>query len=250
MSAEAPKSLTLFEHLAELRQRLIMSIWGILAGFVICHNIDQQLFAIIRAPIEPYLPAGGLVFTAPMDKFVAHLKIAFFGGVILACPWWIYQVWQFVAPGLYKREKKLAAGFIATGTFLFLVGVAFTYFIVFPMAFKFLMTYGGDLDKPMITIDQYLSFFVVTTLVFGVSFELPLVLVTLGMLGIVSQKFLRTYRRYAIVGLSGVAAIVTPPDLLSMVLMLVPMVLLYEISVILVGLVEKKSAEPAGDEAA
>jgi sec-independent protein translocase protein TatC len=230
------KEQSLTEHLTELRVRVIYSLWGILVGFIICYNFTDVMFDWVRKPIQPYLQTGGLVFTAPMDKFIAHLKLAFFGGLVLACPFWVYQLWKFVAPGLYQKEKKYSIGFIFAGSVLFLTGVAFTYFIVFPMAFKFLMTYGGDVDKPMITIQQYMSFFLMTSLMFGASFELPVVLVILGMLGVVNQKFLREKRRYAIMSMAVLSAVITPPDLLSMVLMLVPLVILYEISIIFVGI--------------
>ncbi|GIL17143.1 MAG: sec-independent protein translocase protein TatC [Oligoflexia bacterium] len=245
-SEQDQHSQSLIEHLTELRIRLKNALFGALVGMIACYNFTEDIFNIIRSPIQPYLKGGGLVFTAPMDKFIAHLKIAFFGGVILACPWIIYQAWKFVAPGLYQKEKKYALGFIFSGTVLFLLGVAFSYFLVFPMAFEFLMNYGGSIDTPMITIDQYLSFIVTTSIMFGVSFELPLVLTILGMLGVIDQRFLREKRRYAIVGLAGLSAVFTPPDLLSMVLMLVPMVALYEISVIIVGFFEKKKALAVG----
>lgn len=246
MSEELTASQTLIGHLTELRFRLIRSLIGIFLGFVLCYNFTTEIFNVIRAPIVPYLPAGGLVFTGIMDKFMAHLKIALFGGILLACPWWLYQVWKFVAPGLYQKEKRVALGFIVSGTVLFVAGVCFAYFIVFPMAFKFLMAYGGDIDKPMITIDQYLSFFLVTGSMFGFSFELPLILVTLGLLGVIDQKFLKTKRRYAMVILSAAAAIMTPPDPMSMIIMLVPMVLLYEVSVFFVGFFERRQARANG----
>jgi len=240
MSEEKRQYLT--EHLVELRERLVRVVWIVLAGTIACWSISEKLFSIIRTPIAPYLPAQGLVYTAPMDKFMAFLKLSFLGGVILTAPIWLYQVWGFVSPGLYNKEKKYAAGFIFSGSFLMLLGTLFSYFVVFPMAFKFLMTFGGTADQPMITIDHYLSFVITTTLAFGFAFELPLILVILGLMGIVSQSFLREKRRYAIVGLAAVAAIITPPDLLSMVLMLVPLWLLYEISILLVGFFEKKRA--------
>ncbi len=231
---------SMIEHLVELRDRLIKILYGVLAGMIACWSVSEKIFDVIRAPIAKYLPSGGLYFTAPMDKFLAHIRISLFAGVILSSPFWIYQIWKFVAPGLYSKEKKYAVGFIFSGTALFSLGVSFAYFIVFPMAFKFLMTFGGTADKPMITIDHYLSFVTTTALAFGASFELPLILVILGMMDLISQQTLKEKRRYAIVGLAVLSAILTPPDLLSMLMMLVPMILLYELSVILVGFFERK----------
>ena len=223
------------EHLIELRQRLIKAAYGVLAGTILAWNFSEKIFNILREPIQPYLPQGGLVFTAPMDKFTAHIKISLLAGVLMSSPFWLWQIWKFIAPGLYNKEKNLAAGFIFSGTALFAIGVSFAYFIVFPMAFKFLMTFGGDIDKPLITIEHYLSFVATTSVAFGVAFEMPLILVILSMMGIIDQDFLKTKRRYAILILAIVSAILTPPDLMSMLMMFVPMLVLYEASVLLVG---------------
>lgn len=231
---------SLTEHLADLRQRIVNSLLGIFLVTGLSYAYSDIIFNAIRQPISPYLPTGGLFFSAPADKFLVHLKLSLVCGVIFSCPIWLSQIWLFVAPGLYKNERRYAAGFIFAGSFLFLLGVAFAYFGVLPMAFEFLLNYGGDQDKPMIMMDSYLSFFTQMCLIFGAAFELPLVLVVLGMLGIVSQKFLRKNRRYAIVILSILAAIITPPDVYSMLMMLVPLVGLFEISIILVGFFEKK----------
>ncbi|MDG0814979.1 twin-arginine translocase subunit TatC [Bdellovibrio svalbardensis] len=236
------KGQSLFEHLGELRTRLVYCAYILVIATGICYGFSEHIFNFIRAPIQPYLPNGGLIYTGPLDKFVAHIKIAFVCGIIISCPLWLYQVWKFVAPGLYSNERKYTIGFIFSGTALFLLGAAFSYWVVLPMAFHFLMNFGGNIDKPMISIDQYLGFFTQMCLMFGVSFELPLVIAILGMMGIVSHKFLTEKRRYAIMGLAIASAIITPPDLMSMIMMLIPMVGLYELGVFVVGIVEKKRA--------
>lgn len=230
----------LVEHLAELRTRLFYSLIFVVIATFACFHVAGEIFDYLRQPIQPYLPQGGLIYTGPIDKFMAYVKIAIVSGVIVSCPMWLWQAWQFVAPGLYRKERKYGIAFITFGTVLFLGGVAFSYLVVLPMAFKFLMTFGGEVDKPMIAIDSYLSFVSQITLVFGLSFELPLILSILGMAGLVSSRFLREKRRYAVMLLATIAAVVTPPDLLSMVLMLGPMWLLYEFSIVLVYFIEKK----------
>lgn len=231
------QSQTIVEHLTELRIRVVRALWGIILGFGICYYFNEQLMDIIRQPIQPFLPnsGGGLVFLGVMDKFVAGLKVALLGGVIMSCPWWLYQVWKFVSPGLYEKERKYAVGFISFGSIMFLMGVSFAYFLVYPAAFKFLLSFGGTKDTPMITLSEYLSFFVTTTLVFGAAFELPLIMMILGLVGIIDEKMLRSKRRYAIVILAVISAVLTPPDALSMFMLLIPLTILYELSIFLVA---------------
>jgi sec-independent protein translocase protein TatC len=237
-----PGSMGLVQHIAELRFRLTRAAIFIVIGTCVCWGFSEHIFNIIREPIAPYLPSGGLVFTGPIDKFMAHIKLAFIAGMILSAPLWLYQLWKFISPALYKNEKKFAAGFILFGTFQFILGVLFCYFIVFPMAFKFLMTFGGDTDKPMITIDSYLGFFTQTAVIFGLTFEMPVVITFLGVMGIISQEFLKKNRRYAVVAMAVVSAIAAPPDALSMILLLVPLWVMYELSIVLVGLFGKKKS--------
>jgi len=232
---------TFIEHLVDLRTCIIRSAWIIIIGFAICVYFSDKIFDVIRAPIAPYLggSGGGLVFTAPVDKFMSYLKVSFLAGALLTCPAWLYQVWLFVAPGLYKKEKKMAVYFIFFGSSLFALGVLFVYKIVYLMAFKYLLTFGSTVDRPMITITEYLSFFITTTLIFGLAFEMPLILAVLASLGVIDDKLLRAKRRLAYMIIAVIAAVITPPDAISMLSMLGPMFLLYEGSILIVARIVK-----------
>lgn len=231
---------TLTDHLSELRDRLIRSAWGILIMMVVAWNFADRILEAMIEPVKAYLPNGKLVFLSPTDMFMAHIKIAAMAGIILSCPIWIYQLWKFVSPGLYAHEKKYSVLFIFSGIALFLTGCSFCFFFVLPAALHFLLTFGSSVGQAMITLSEYLSFFVTMILVFGASFEMPLVIVVLGLFGIVDQKFLREKRRYAIVILAIVAAIVTPPDIMSMLMLLVPLWVLYEASILVVGVTGRR----------
>lgn len=241
--ADNDKNMSLIEHISELRFRVTRMAYGILIAMIACWGFSERIFNFLREPIQKYLVGGGLVFTAPMDKFMAHIKISFVLGLMLSAPYWLYQLWSFIAPALYKKERNIAIGFIFFGTTQFIMGILFSYFIVLPMAFQFLMTFGGEIDKPMITIDHYLGFVTHTSIVFGLCFQMPVIISLFGFLGIVSKRFLIEKRRYAVVGIAAISAIAAPPDALSMILLLVPMWLLYELSILLVGFFEKHKTE-------
>lgn len=229
------------EHLAELRKRILYSLYGLMVAFGACYYFSAELFDFVRQPIQPYLPTNGLVFTGVMDKFVAHIKLSAIAATLVTCPFWLYQAWKFVEPGLYVKEKKYATIFIFSGSVLFVGGALFAYYIVYPLAFDFLMKFGGTTDQPLITIDQYMDFFLLSSFVFGFTFELPLILIILALLGIIDSQFLREKRRYAYVILAIVSAVITPPDVLSMTLLLIPMMILYELSAIII----RKLAKPS-----
>jgi sec-independent protein translocase protein TatC len=248
VSPETEQAQSLTDHLTELRDRLVKSIWAIALCSVAAWFFKKQIFLFLSAPIEGGLKEGSLVYTGPVDMFVVYIKIAVVTGVAASCPVWLYQIWRFVAPGLYSHEKKYSVAFIFSGTALFLIGVSFAYYLVLPTGLHFLLDLQPDPAttkiRAMIDITKYLSFLTTTALVFGLAFELPLALVLLGLMGIIDQKFLREKRRFAIVVLAAVSAVVTPPDALSMMMLLVPLYFLYELSIIVVGLLVRKPALP------
>jgi len=242
-TAEELPEQTLVDHLRELRKRLVYSTLGIIVMGALCWLFKEDLFDLIRKPIEPFLSTDqkGLVYTGLMENFLAYVKISLLGGVILSCPFWLYHLWRFLSPALYKNEKKYGLAFIFSGTVLFISGVSFVYYLVYPIAFEFLLSFGQGQDQALITVNEYLSFFIKTTFLFGLAFEIPLILSLLGLLGIINAEFLASNRRYAFLFLAFASALMTPPDPLSMLMMACPMVLLYEISIVSIRLLVKPS---------
>ena len=223
----------LIDHLVELRARLLRGIAGLLLLFVALLPFANRLYAWLAAPLLAKLPAGGqLIAVEVASPFFAPLKLAFFVAVVLAMPWLLYQAWAFVAPGLYAREKRLAVPLLVSALALFYAGCAFAFFLVLPTVFGFLAQVTPEGVAMMTDINAYLDFVLVIFLAFGLSFELPVALVILALLGWVTPAQLREWRGYAIVGIFVVAAIVTPPDVVSQLLLAVPMVLLYELGIV------------------
>ena len=230
-------------HFAELRHRLLKSFISVLIAFLLCWFFSSEILDFFRKPIQPFLKntSGGLIFTAPMDQFLAHIKVSVFTAVCLSSPYWILQFWFFISPGLYKTEKKLFLFFWLFGTALFLLGTGFAYFIVFPLVFQVLLFFGNGVDQPMITINNYLSFLVQTIVVFGLIFEMPLILLFLNRIDFLSVDILKKYRKQALLILAVVSAFISPPDVLSMFLLLLPLVGLYEFSIFLLIVFKKFS---------
>ena len=242
------------DHLRELRERLIKILlsWG--AGFALGWLFAGEILEIIARPTAPYLEGTGgkLIFTGPMEKFLAYMKVSFFAGLFLSCPYWLFQIWRFVAPGLYREEKKSAALFVSAGTALFFAGAVFSYQAVCPLTFKFLMTFGGEGEVPFISLKEYTAFFFRTTLIFSLVFEAPLVMVFLTETGLVSVRALEKSRPYTAVGAAVLSALVTPPDIFSMLLMAGPLYLLFELSLFISRRLQKPPppsppARPASD---
>ncbi len=237
------KKLPLTAHLQELRKRLILSFIAIGAGFVLCYSLADSLFNILAAPLIKIMPTGGsLIFTTVAEAFFTYMKVAFIAGLILASPFVLYQIWAFVAPGLYQKEKRYVVPFVLGGSFFFALGILFGYFVAIPIGFKFLLGYATDFIKPMPSMKEYLSFTIKFLLVFGLVFEFPVVLVLLARIGVIDAKMMARQRKYAILLIFIFAAVMTPPDLISQVLMALPLMGLYELSILLAKIFGKKSA--------
>ncbi|TAK38809.1 MAG: twin-arginine translocase subunit TatC [Lysobacteraceae bacterium] len=224
---------TVFDHLLELRSRLLRGVAGLLLVFVALLPFANRLYAWLAQPLLDKLPPGGqLIAVEVASPFFAPLKLAFFVAVVVAMPWLLYQAWAFVAPGLYRRERRLALPLLASALALFYAGCAFAYYVVLPAVFAFLYKVTPAGVAMMTDINAYLDFVLVVFLAFGSSFELPVALVILVLLGWVTPAQLREWRGYAVVGIFIVAAVITPPDVISQLLLAVPMVALYEVGII------------------
>ena len=235
-------------HLEELRSRLIKCFIAVGVGFVLCYGFKEQLFKILTAPLMAVMKSGEtLIYTNLPEAFFTFLKAAFLSGLMVASPIIIYQFWMFVAPGLYQKERRMLLPIIFLSSLFFIGGALFGYYIVFPWGFKFFLGFASETIKPLPSMKEYLSFSSKLLLAFGLVFELPLVLTFLAKLGLVSVDFLKKNRKYAILVFFAGAAILTPPDVVTQVMMALPLMVLYEISILGARIFGKKKADPLGD---
>lgn len=238
--------LGLSGHLRELRSRLIKSLMSLAPAFVLAYSLAGPILDFLARPLREALPEGSrLVATALPETFIVHLKIGFWGGVFLSSPIWLYQFWAFVSPGLYGREKRNLRRLSFFGAILMFSGAAFAYGLIMPIVFQFFISVAGDDITLLPAVSQYLSLTIALMAAFGLCFQLPLVLLFLSSLGLVDAVKLRQFRRYAIV-LSFVAgAALTPPDVISQILLALPLLGLYELSIFLIS----RRTAAQGDEA-
>jgi sec-independent protein translocase protein TatC len=223
---------TFIEHLEELRKRLIISLIAVGIGFVISYIFSKEIFHLLMIPLIKALPPrASMIFTNLPEAFFTYLKVALLAGIFVASPVVLYQIWLFVAPALYSHEKKYAIPFVIFSTILFVGGASFGYFIVFPFGFKFFMGFATDLIQPAPKLKEYLSFCSMLLLTFGLVFELPLFIFFLSKLGVVNARMLSRNRRYVILGVFTIAAILTPPDIVTQLMMAGPLLVLYEVSI-------------------
>ncbi|MCW5892932.1 MAG: twin-arginine translocase subunit TatC [bacterium] len=226
--------MPLTAHLEELRTRLIRIMIGAFIGFGVCYGFSEHLVAFLTEPLTALAPQDAIVIgTGVTDAFFTKLKVSFIGGIFVASPWVFFQLWAFVAPGMYEKEKRIALPFSFAATVFFVAGAAFCYQLVLPVAFSFFLNEFGSVGiAPQIRITEYLTFVSRMLLAFGVTFELPVVTFFLARIGLVTHQTLIAYTRYAIVAIFIVAALLTPgPDIASQLLMATPLLVLYGLSI-------------------
>jgi sec-independent protein translocase protein TatC len=221
-------------HLAELRKRLVTSVGVVIVMFFACFSVYQPILDWMMVPVNNALPQGStMVAIEIQETFFTALKVSFFGGLIVSLPVIFYQMWMFVAPGLYEHEKKFVIPFVFFATLMFLVGAAFAYYVVIPFGFEFLINFGNSVVSVMPSIGAYVSFFTKLLVGFGIAFELPVITFFLATLGLVDDKTLKDFFRYAIVLIFILSAFLTPPDVLTQFLMAVPLITLYGVSILI-----------------
>jgi sec-independent protein translocase protein TatC len=231
-------------HLVELRKRLGLSVLSIFIAFIVAFVFHEAILAWVTAPLNEALEevahlsqkaADGMVTTHQVGgAFFVALKVSFFAGLLGALPFILYQLWLFVAPGLYSNEKKMVLPFVIGGSIMFGVGVLFAYYIVTPFGFQFLITFGSFLYTPLINIEDYVGFFTKIMMGFGIAFELPVFAYFLALLGLVTDQTLKDFFKYAVLIIFVLAALLTPPDVLTQLLMAAPLIILYGVSILIV----------------
>ena len=249
------KPMPLMEHLMELRTRLMWSAGAFLLAFGVCYYFSAQIYGFLAQPLADILQkqSGGverrMIFTALYEAFFTYLKVAFFGATFFSFPIWSTQLWLFIAPGLYRSEKRTVLPFLIASPFLFVAGAALAYYFIFPLAWKFFISFEtppgtGQLPVQLeAKVSEYLSLVMHMILAFGVAFQLPVLLTLMAKVGIVSVEGLKKGRRYAIVGMFVTAAIITPPDIISQIGLAIPLIALYEISILAAVLMARDKAK-------
>jgi sec-independent protein translocase protein TatC len=238
------------EHLEEFRNRVIKSVIGIILGAIICLIFSKQLLNLLLWPTTRVNLPIDIQVLKVQGMFIVTLEIAFFGGILVSLPYILFQTWMFIAPGLHVHERKYVPRIIGSATFLFLLGVSFAYYVIFPFALEFFLGLAPSTVETNIAIDFYISFIIRLLFVFGVIFQLPVMSYFLSRLGILTPEFMRKYRRHSIVVIFVLAALFTPPDPFTQVMLGIPLILLYEISIFIskaVHRIKKEENEESED---
>lgn len=241
-------SESFFSHLIELRTRLLRALIAVGLVFVCLFPFAGDLYAILAQPLLAAMPKGGqMIATDVTTPFFVPMKVAMMAAFMISLPYVLYQIWAFIAPGLYAHERRLIAPLVAASTFLFLCGMAFAYFLVFPVVFGFVTSVAPQGVAVMTDINKYLDFVLTLFVAFGITFEVPVVVVVLVTMGMVSVEKLREIRPYVVVGAFVIGAIFTPPDVVSQIMLAVPLWLLYELGIVVAAMMVKKAAATEPD---
>src|SRR5210317_206791 len=252
MTAEHSEDLaegTLLSHLVELRSRLFKIFGAVFLVFIALLPFAKQIFNYVAQPLVAVVPNGQLLALSPTSPLTATIALTFYLALFIAMPVILYQVWAFVAPGLYRKEKRFAFPLLATSIFLFFLGMAFAYFVVFPLIFGFVSTFTPDTVNYQPDMTAYVSFVMMVVLVFGFAFETPVATVLLVMTGLTTTDKLCKARPYVFLGAFVVGMLLTPPDVISQTMLAVPVYLLYEMGIFMSRLVSTKTREPAEETA-
>jgi len=241
MSSSSASSYTLFDHLLELRSRLLNVVVGVLVVFLCLFYFANEIYEYVSKPLMETLPEGGqMIATDVASSFFAPFKLTMVLSIFIAMPFILYQVWAFIAPGLYKNEKRLVIPLMCGSTLLFYGGIAFVYYVVFPIIFAFFTSVAPEGVNIATDISSYLDFVLKLFFAFGVVFEIPIVIILLCWTGFTDPASLRTKRPYVVVGAFVVGMLLTPPDIISQTMLAVPMLLLFELGVFIAAMYQKK----------
>ena len=241
--------LPVTDHLEELRRRLIKCLLAVAVGFALSYSFSRQIFDVLTWPLMQAMPEDGkLIYTSLQEAFITYLKISFFAGIFVATPVIFYQIWKFVMPGLYADERRYVLPFVLTACLFFIMGAAFAFFVAFPFGFRFFLGFTTENIQALPSMKEYLSLCMSLLMAFGITFELPVVMFFLARMGIVNHLMLRRYRKYAFLAITILAAVLTPPDILSMTLLGIPLYLLFELSVVVTYLFGKKRVPAPPEE--
>jgi sec-independent protein translocase protein TatC len=249
--------MPLLDHLIELRNRLMWAFGAIIVAFLICYQFKEAIYRFLAHPLaEIYAgqPGRQMIFTALTEAFFTYIKVSFWAAICLAFPVVAIQLWKFVAPGLYKKERKAFLPYLCATPLLFAMGAALAYFVVIPYAFRFFLSFetpGTDGSLPIVSepkVNEYLSLVMTLLFAFGVAFQLPVLLTLMARAGLITSAGLVSKWRYAVVGMFAVAAVLTPPDIVSQISLAIPLILLYGISILSCRMVEKARAKREAEE--